>query len=82
MEENELITQLVPAVEQQICSPITPFVKKHFERMQSLGETEFEAKKMIALCLADETNRMYIDSRDFDIKRYESLLVALPDLPE
>lgn len=82
MEENELIEQLIPAVEQQLDSPATPFVKKHFDRMVKLGETEFEVKKMIALCLTDETNRMFVESRDFDIKRYEALLIALPELPE
>lgn len=82
MEENELIEQLIPAVEQQINSPVTPFVKKHFDRMLKLDETEFEAKKMIALCLTDETNRMFVESREFDLKRYEVLLCALPELPE
>ena len=37
---------------------------------------------MIALCLADESNRMFIDKRGFDIKRYQELLEELPELPE
>lgn len=82
MEENELIEQLIPAVEEQMQSPATPFVKKHHKRLVDLGETEHEAKKMIALCLADESNRMFIDQRDFDIKRYEQLIKELPELPE
>jgi len=82
MEENELIEQLIPAVEQQLVSTDTPFVKKHFNRMVKLGETEQEAKKMIALCLTDESNRMFIDQREFDIKRYQQLLEELPKLPE
>lgn len=81
-QENELIEQLIPAVEQQIESPTTPFVNKHFKRMVNLGESEFEAKKMIALCLTDETNRMYIDKRSFNISRYQTLLETLPELPE
>lgn len=82
MEENELIEQLIPAVEQQLKSKDTPFVKKHFTRLVNEGETEHEAKKMISLCLADESNRMFIDRRDFDLKRYQTLLEQLPILPE
>jgi hypothetical protein len=82
MEENEIVVQLIPAIEQQMTSKDTPFVKKHFERLLGLGESEHEAKKMMALCLADESNRLYIEGRDFDLKRYQSLLEALPELPE
>ena len=82
MEENELIEQLIPAVEQQLESKETPFVKKHFDRLISDGETEQETKMMIALCLADESNRMFIEKRDFDLDRYKQLLSVLPVLPE
>lgn len=82
MEENELIEQLIPAVEQQMESSQTPFVKQHLDRLTGLGETEHEAKKMVALCLTDESNRMFIDSRDFDLKRYQALLEQLPELPK
>lgn len=82
MQENALIEQLIPAVEEQITSPATPFVKKHFARLVDTGETEHESKKMIALCLLDESNRMFIDKRDFDLQRYESMLKNLPELPE
>ena len=82
MEENELIQQLIPAVEQQLESPATPFVKDHFDALIEAGESADEAKKMIALCLADETNRMFIEKRDFDLERYASLIEELPDLPQ
>ena len=77
-----MIEQLIPADEQQLKAKETPFVKKHFDRLVKLGETEHEAKKMIALCLADETNRLYIDRRDFDLERYQSLLEDLPTFPD
>ena len=81
-EEDDLVKNLVPAVREQMESPETPFVKKAMERLISDGEDEAEAEMMIALCLADESNRMFIDKRGFDLKRYQELLDALPNLPE
>ena len=81
-EEDDLVKNLVPAVREQMESPETPFVKKAMERLISDGEDETEAEMMIALCLADESNRMFIDKRGFDLKRYQELLDALPNLPE
>lgn len=84
MEETDLISSLVPAVQEQLKSKDTPYVRKAFDRIAVLEEVdgEEEALKMIALCLADESNRMFIDKRDFDVDRYKELLEALPDLPE
>jgi len=81
-EENDLVKNLVPAVREQIKSPETPFVKKALDRLIADGEEEAEAEMMLALCLADESNRMFIDKRGFDLKRYQELLDALPELPE
>lgn len=79
MNDESLIESLLPAVDQQLESPETPYVKKTFTRLveqESLSPDE--AKELIAICLADESNRMYIDKRDFDIKRYQELLESLP----
>ena len=81
-EEDDLVKNLVPAVREQLESPDTRFVKKAMERLLADGEESSEAEMMIALCLADESNRMFIDKRDFDLKRYQELLDALPELPE
>lgn len=83
-EEDDLVKNLVPAVEQQLESEQTPFVKLALERLIESDEEidTDEAKMMIALCLADESNRMFIDKRDFDLARYKELLDALPELPE
>lgn len=81
-EEDDLVKNLLPAVEQQLESEQTPFVKQALGRLVGEGEDEEEAKMMIALCLADESNRMFIDKREFDLARYQALLKALPDLPE
>lgn len=81
-EEENLVKNLIPAVEQQLESEQTPFVKEALLRLVKGGEEESEVKMMIALCLADESNRMFIDKRGFDLVRYKSLLDSLPDLPE
>ena len=82
MEENELIEQLIPAVSQQLESEDTPFVKVEFDRLVAAGESPHEAKKLIALCLADESDRMFKEKRDFDLQRYQTLLELLPMTPE
>ena len=83
MEEADLISSLVPAIEEQLVSKDTPYVKKAYERILKLEEIDSEeALKMLALCLADESNRMFIDKRNFDVLRYQELLNALPELPD
>lgn len=79
---EELAIDLIPAVEQQIDSAATPFVKVTFERLLSEEEEELEAKKLIALCLADEVELMKKEGRQFDLQRYQGLLEFLPVLPE
>lgn len=82
MEEIDLISSLIPAIEQQLNSPETPFVRITLDRLTSHDEIPLEeAMQMMALCLADESNRMFIDQRNFDIARYQSLLDGLPELP-
>ncbi len=83
MNDENLIKSLLPAVEQQLESPDTPYVKKTFTRLvekESLSPDG--AKELIALCLAEESNRMFIDKRDFDVARYRELLDGLPGDPE
>jgi len=83
MNDDSLIESLLPAIEQQLESPDTPYVKETFIRLVEKEElSPDEAKEMIALCLADESNRMFIDKRDFDVQRYQELLTALPDFEE
>ncbi|GAA5495224.1 hypothetical protein SAMN02745181_3516 [Rubritalea squalenifaciens DSM 18772] len=83
MEDTDLVASLIPAIEQQLESPETPFVKKTYERLMKDEETDEEdVLYMMAICLADESNRMFIDKRDFDIARYKELLDALPEIPQ
>ena len=83
MNDESLIESLLPAIEQQLESADTPYVKTTFVRLVEKEDiTPNEAKEMIALCLADESNRMFIDKRDFDIGRYQELLNTLPNFEE
>ncbi|MEO1856673.1 MAG: hypothetical protein ABGY95_04820 [Rubritalea sp.] len=83
MEETDLITSLAPAITEQLNSKDTPYVRKTYQRLIKLVDIDDEeAIKMLALCLADESNRMFIDKRSFDELRYQQLLNALPELPE
>ena len=79
MNDESLIESLLPAIEQQLESSATPYVKATFMR---LTEKELlspnDAKEMIARCLADESNRMFIEKRNFDESRYQELLNNLP----
>lgn len=81
-EEENLVEKLVPAVREQLESKETPFVKETMKELLQKGTDKDEAEMMIALCLADEVNRMFIDKRVFDTARYKGLLDALPELPE
>ena len=79
MNDESLIESLLPAVDQQLESAQTTYVKSTFDRLVEHEQlSPDQAKELIAICLADESNRMYIDKRDFDIQRYQQLLEELP----
>ena len=80
---DEAVEQLIPAVEQQLASPVTLYVKETFERLLTEPDIEEdEAKAMIAFCLADEIEALEIEKRDFSEERYQTLLSLLPIMPE
>jgi len=75
---NDLLPELVAAVEQQLVSPQTPYVAKTYDRLIKLGVPEQEAKEQIALCLGQESDAAYRKRRGFDEKAYKALLNELP----
>ena len=76
------LTAFLPAVDEQMASSQTPFVKATFDRLCTLPDVEAEeARKMIAVCLADEVEAMSAEGRSFDTARYQTLLDLLPALP-
>ncbi|MCH1419670.1 hypothetical protein OAG38_02130 [Akkermansiaceae bacterium] len=80
---DEAVEKLLPAVEEQLNSPETPYVREAFDRILTEPDIEEEeAKEMLAFCLADEIEAMMADERDFDGNRYQMLLELLPVMPE
>lgn len=79
---DELLPDLLAAVEQQLVSPQTKYVAKTFDRLRKGGMDEIEAKKQIAYCLSEEMFEILRRKRPFDEKAYRSALDALPLAPE
>ncbi|MDQ8190423.1 hypothetical protein [Roseibacillus persicicus] len=82
MDDPEILA-LLPAIEEQLTSPETPFVASTLTSLSSEDDIEEEeAKYMIAFCLADEIEKMNREERPFDLERYKLLLTLLPALPQ
>lgn len=80
---DEVIDTAMHAVEQQLESTQTPYVKMTFDSLvnkQSISPDD--AKDLIAQALAIVINRMLLDKRPFDTTLYKQLLSALPALPD
>jgi hypothetical protein len=75
---DDLLSDLKAAVEQQLVSPETKYVAKTYERLLKLGVAEAESKEQIALCLGQEMDAAYRKRRSFDEKAYKALLEQLP----
>ncbi len=75
---DPLLETLLVAVDQQIGSPETPFVRKTYERLVKLGLAETLAREQIAICLGEESEIMLRKKQVFDIKGYRKRLDELP----
>jgi cellobiose-specific phosphotransferase system component IIB len=75
---DDLLPELLRAVEQQLVSPQTKYVAKTLERLVKEGVPEAEAKEQIALCLGQEMDASFRKRRGFDEKAYRELLDELP----
>ena len=75
---DDLLPELLRAVEQQLVSPQTKYVAKTLERLAKEGVPEAEAKEQIALCLGQEMDAAFRKRRGFDEKAYRELLDELP----
>ena len=79
---DDLLPDLIAAVEQQLVSPQTPYVAKNFTRLTKLGIEESEAKTQIALCLGEEMDNILRTRKGFDENAYRTALEALPHPPD
>lgn len=75
---DDLLPDLIAAVEQQLTSPQTPYVAKTFARLVELGIPDSDAKSQIALCLGEEMDQVLRKRRGFDEKSYRASLENLP----
>lgn len=79
---DDLLPDLIAAVEQQLVSPQTPYVAKTLARLVKGGLDEAEAKSQIALTLGEEMDKLLRTRKPFDEKSYKAGLNALPMEPE
>lgn len=80
---DESVEALLPAINEQLDSPETPYVREAYVRLLAEPDIEDEeARAMLAFCLADEIEAMGSQERPFDSDRYQMLLAFLPAMPE
>ncbi|NJM37017.1 MAG: hypothetical protein HC845_03590 [Akkermansiaceae bacterium] len=79
---DDLLPDLIAAVEQQLLSPQTPYVAKAYSRLIQLGLNTTEAKTQIAICLGEEMENILKSRMPFNEKSYRASLEALPMNPE
>ncbi len=75
---DDLIPELLAAVEQQLVSPKTKYVAKTLERLVKAGMEEAVAKDQIAMCLGEEMDAAVHGRRGFDEAAYRAALAELP----
>jgi hypothetical protein len=75
---NDLLPDLLRAVEQQLASRETRYVADTLRRLLDLGVDEAEAKTQIALCLGQEMDDVLRSRRPFDEASYRAALADLP----
>ncbi len=77
--EDELLNDLLAAVEQQMEAPQTKYVSKTVGRLCRMGFSEEDAKEEVAWCLGEIMNEMMRTKRGFDEEAYRKALAALPE---
>lgn len=75
---SEILQGLLLAVDDQLRSAATPYVKATYERLKNLGLGDGQAREEIADCLGHELDEMLEQKRAFNEKSYRALLDALP----
>lgn len=75
---DDLLPDLLAAVEQQLASPQTKYVAKTLDRLVRAGLDEEEAKTQIAICLGEEMDQVLRKRREFDERAYREALDELP----
>ena len=79
---DDLLPDLLAAIEQQLASPQTRYVAATLIRLEKLGLAAAEAKDQIALCLGEAMDQVLRHHRPFDEPAYRAALDALPFPPD
>lgn len=75
---SDILAGLMQAVDEQLQSPQTGYVKKTYERLLATGLTDAQVREEIADCLGEELDEMLEKKRAFSEKNYRALLDQLP----
>ena len=75
---DDLLPDLIAAVEQQLTSSQTPYVAATLVRLLKLRINRSEAVAEIALCLGEEMDRVLRTGKTFDEHAYRTSLDLLP----
>ncbi len=75
---HDLLPDLLIAIEQQLASPQTPYVRKTLDRLVKLDVEETDAKTQIAICLGEQMDEVMRTKKPFDEKAYRAALDELP----
>jgi hypothetical protein len=73
---------LIQAIENQIESGDPPVTRATLNKLTLVGYPREEILDLMTLVLSHEIQTMLADNRPFDRDHYETLMRALPDLPE
>ena len=79
---DDILTDLLTAVDQQLAAPQTRYVATTLARLVKAGLEEAAAKDQIALCLGEAIDEVLRHHRAFDEAAYRSALDALPVLDD
>jgi hypothetical protein len=75
---HDLLPDLLIAIEQQLLSPQTPYVRKTLDRLVKSGLGEDEAKTQMAIALGEQMDEVLRTKKPFDEKAYRAGLEELP----
>lgn len=81
-DEQFAAETLVQAIENQLADDQPPAARAVLNKLTLVGYPREESLQLMALALANEIRAMDAEQRGFDGQRYETLLRALPDLPD
>jgi hypothetical protein len=79
-EANRFFDELLHAVDQQLESNQTRYVRETYDRLIRAGLDDAEVREAIARCLAEESDRMFHSRKPFDEASYRTSLEMInPD---